>query len=225
MADGGDPFRDLMSAAANLNMAAATAGGPQAAQPQQAEMGLMQSGSWIAPPGGGAIELPMTLPTPFPPARKVASAATVEASLEAALLAYKESSDALVRGMVDEYGAALGIPAAQASSAAPSPAWGHLDEAAVAAGIYSEARIRAPPSHRPPCVRPSSLGVVPHYRVQGPEMGHHAPSHGKGEGRGGLCGGGPSFPGLSPEPAEPFAAEPVPAGASPAQALDWTSSS
>ena len=52
MADGGDPFRDLMSAAANLNMAAATAGGPQAAQPQQAEMGLMQSGSWIAPPGG-----------------------------------------------------------------------------------------------------------------------------------------------------------------------------
>ena len=169
--------------------------------------------------GGGAIELPMTLPTPFPPARKVASAATVEASLEAALLAYKESSDALVQGMVDEYGAALGIPAAQASSAAPSPAWGHLDEAAVAAGIYSEARIRAPPSHRPPCVRPSSLGVVPHYRVQGPEMGHHAPSHGKGEGRGGLCGGGPSFPGLSPEP-EPFAAEPEP-GSGASRALEW----
>ena len=52
MADGNDPFRDMMSAAANLNMAAATDGGPQEAQPQQAEMGLMQSGSWIAPPGG-----------------------------------------------------------------------------------------------------------------------------------------------------------------------------
>ena len=52
MADGNDPFRDMMSAAANLNMAAAADGGTQEPHPQQAEMGLMQSGSWIAPPGG-----------------------------------------------------------------------------------------------------------------------------------------------------------------------------
>ena len=52
MADGNDPFRDMMRAAADLNIAAATDGDTQEPHPRQAEMGLMQSGSWIAPPGG-----------------------------------------------------------------------------------------------------------------------------------------------------------------------------
>ena len=113
----------------------------------------------------------------------------MQTSLEAALLAYRASSDELVRGMVSQYGAALGITAAEASSAAPSAAWGHFAKAAVAAGI-SETPAQAPPSHRP-LWRSSFLtggGAPFHYRAQGLEMGHHAPSRGKGKPEGACAG-------------------------------------